>query len=114
DRPRGGAVREALNGEHRGKQEGDEDEKLPHGRQGTPWLQLETRARRRYDRGLTTTGVPRRGEKVTLRRAMPSGRRRAPRSSQRRSVSRRTTRISNSAKEAPRQRRTPPPKGIQE
>ena len=66
-----------------------------------------------YDRGLTTTGVPRRGEKVMLRRAMPSGRRRAPRSSQRRSVSRRTTRISNSANAAPRQRRTPPPNGIQ-
>ena len=54
-----------------------------------------------------------RGEKVMLRRAMRCGAERALRSSQRLRTSRRTIRISNSAKAAPRQRRTPPPNGTQ-
>ena len=48
-----------------------------------------------------------------LRRPVFSGAGLALRSSQRVSTSRRTIRISNSAKEAPMQRRMPPPKGIQ-
>ena len=62
----------------------------------------------------TTTGVPRFGEKVMLRRVTPSGSiARRPAARQRPRTSRSTIRISNSAKLAPRQRRTPPPNGIQ-
>ena len=60
------------------------------------------------------TGVPSRGERVTLRRAGTSGAGSALRSSQRLRTARSTIRISNSAKAAPRQRRMPPPNGIQE
>ena len=76
-------------------------------------------ARRRYAarrsssragrRAVRTTGVPSLGEKVMLRRPTRSGVGLALCRSQRVRTSRRTIRISNSAKEAPRQRRMPPP-----
>ena len=69
--------------------------------------------RRTAQRGTATTRVPLRGENVTFRRVMLSGRASTPRSARRRSIVCRTTRISISANDAPRQRRTPPPNGTQ-
>ena len=62
-------------------------------------------------RATARTRVPCRGEKVTLRRVTCSAPRPAGRSVKRRSTVSITTRISNSANAAPRQRRTPPPNG---
>src|SRR6266536_2972453 len=64
-------------------------------------------------RRTSKAGVPLRGERVTFRRTIGSGRDVAGRSSARCSTVRSTTRISNSAKAAPMQRRVPPPNGIQ-
>ena len=64
-------------------------------------------------RGEMMTCVPCRGDSVTLRRVGRSAFALAALSVRVRSTQRITTRISISANAAPRQRRTPPPKGIQ-
>ena len=61
----------------------------------------------------TTTRQPRAGTAVTCWTRAPSARRVAARRRTRRSTSRSTTRISVCANDAPMQRRTPPPNGIQ-
>ena len=64
-------------------------------------------------RSATTTRQPRAGTTVTCWTLARSGRGEAARSVTRFSTSRSTTRISTCANEAPMQRRTPPPNGIQ-
>ena len=64
-------------------------------------------------RSTRTAGVPPRGDRVTLRRTIFSGRSLAGRRVARRRIVDSTTRISSSANAAPMQRRVPPPNGIQ-